>query len=169
MAVQDREITCCFTGHRPSKLPWGYREDDLRCLDLKMDIVQALVGLYQRGYRHFLCGMAEGCDLYFAESLLLLRQVHEDVILGAAVPFRGQADRWSAEQRERYHRILDGCDSVFLQQEQYAPGCMMARNRYMVNHSSLLLACYNGEAGGTRNTILYAREQGLEILTIPIE
>ena len=167
--MRDREITCCFTGHRPSKLPWGYREDDLRCLDLKMDIVQALVGLYQRGYRHFLCGMAEGCDLYFAESLLLLRQVHADVTLGAAIPFRGQADRWSAEQRERYHRILDGCDSVFLQQEQYAPGCMMARKRDMVNHSSLLLACYNGEAGGTRNTILYAKEQGLEIHTIPIE
>ena len=162
-------VSCCFTGHRPSKLPWGYREDDLRCLDLKMDIVQALVSLYQRGFRHFLCGMAEGCDLYFAESLLLLRQVHADVTLGAAVPFRGQADRWSAEQRERYHRILDGCDSVFLQQEQYAPGCMMARNRYMVNHSSLLLACYNGEAGGTRSTILYARERKLEIVTIPIE
>ena len=167
--MNKQDITCCFTGHRPSKLPWGYREDDLRCLDLKMDIVQALVSLYQRGFRHFLCGMAEGCDLYFAESLLLLRQVHADVTLGAAVPFRGQADRWIAEQRERYHRILDGCDSVFLQQEQYAPGCMMARNRYMVNHSSLLLACYNGEAGGTRNTILYAREQGLEILTIPVE
>lgn len=167
--MHEQEITCCFTGHRPSKLPWGYREEDLRCLDLKMDIVQALVHLYQRGYRHFLCGMAEGCDLYFAESLLLLRQVHEDVSLGAAIPFRGQAERWSAEQRTRYHRILDACDSMFLQQEHYAPGCMMARNRYMVNHSSLLLACYNGEAGGTRNTILYAKEKGLEILTIPIE
>ena len=84
-------VSCCFTGHRPSKLPWGYREDDLRCLDLKMDIVQALVELYGRGYRHFLCGMAEGCDLYFAESVLMLRQVHSDVTLEAAVPFRGQA------------------------------------------------------------------------------
>ena len=167
--MHDLEITCCFTGHRPSKLPWGYREEDLRCLDLKMDIVQALVGLYQRGYRHFLCGMAEGCDLYFAESLLLLREVHPDVTLGAAIPFRGQADRWSAEQRARYHRILDACDNVFLQQENYAPGCMMARNRYMVNHASLLLACYNGEAGGTRSTILYAKEKGLEIITIPVE
>ena len=166
--MNKQDITCCFTGHRPSKLPWGYREDDLRCLDLKMDIVQALVGLYQRGFRHFLCGMAEGCDLYFAESLLLLRQVHADVTLGAAVPFRGQADRWSAEQRERYHRILDGCDSVFLQQEQYAPGCMMARNRYMVNHSSLLLACYNGYPGGTQSTLLYAQRRGLQTIIIEI-
>ncbi len=163
------DITCCFTGHRPSKLPWGYREEDLRCLDLKMDIVQALVDLYRRGYRQFLCGMAEGCDLYFAESVLLLRQVHEDVYLEAAIPFRGQADRWSAEQRERYHRLLDSCNSVQLLQENYSPGCMMARNRFMVNRSSLLLACYNGEAGGTRSTILYAREKGLELITITIK
>ena len=162
-------VSCCFTGHRPSKLPWGYREEDLRCLDLKMDIVQALVSLYQRGYRRFLCGMAEGCDLYFAESVLMLRQVHEDVSLEAAIPFRGQAEHWTAAQRERYYRILDSCDEVRLLQEKYSPGCMMARNRYMVDHSSLLLACYNGEAGGTRSTILYARERGLELITIPIE
>ena len=163
------DITCCFTGHRPSKLPWGYREEDLRCLDLKMDIVQALVGLYQRGYRRFLCGMAEGCDLYFAESVLLLRQVHEDVRLEAAIPFRGQAEHWTAAERERYYRILDQCDEVHLLQEKYSPGCMMSRNRYMVDRSSLLLACYNGEAGGTRNTILYARERGLELITLPVE
>ena len=162
-------VSCCFTGHRPSKLPWGYREDDLRCLDLKMDIVQALVELYGRGYRHFLCGMAEGCDLYFAESVLMLRQVHRDVTLEAAVPFRGQAARWTGEQKRRYQRLLDAADSVKVLQEVYSPGCMMARNRYLVNHASLLLACYNGEAGGTRNTILYAREQGLEIITLPIE
>ena len=162
-------VTCCFSGHRPSKLPWGYREEDLRCLDLKMDIVQALVGLYQRGYRRFLCGMAQGCDLYFAESVLLLRQVHEDVRLEAAIPFRGQAENWTAAERERYHRILDRCDEVHLLQEKYSPGCMMARNRYMVDHASLLLACYNGEAGGTRSTILYARDRGLELITIPIQ
>ena len=93
--MDTRGASCCFTGHRPSKLPWGYREDDLRCMDLKMDIVQALVALYARGFRHFLCGMAEGCDLYFAESVLLLREVHDDVRLEAVVPFRGQADRWT--------------------------------------------------------------------------
>ena len=166
--MHQPSITCCFSGHRPSKLPWGYREEDLRCLDLKMDIVQKLVELYDRGYRCFLCGMAEGCDLYFAESVLMLRRVHPDVRLEAAVPFRGQSERWLDAQKRRYRELLEGCDDVFLQQESYSPGCMMARNRYMVNRSSLLLACYNGEPGGTRNTILYAKEQGLEIVTIHV-
>ena len=34
--------TCCFTGHRPSKLPWGTREEDPRCVALKGRIAAAL-------------------------------------------------------------------------------------------------------------------------------
>ena len=162
-------VTCCFSGHRPSKLPWGYREEDLRCQDLKMDIVQALIGIYDRGYRCFLCGMAEGCDLYFAESVLLLQEIHPDVQLEAAVPFRGQADRWSAKERERYQSILGRCSQVHVLQESYSPGCLLSRNRFMVNRSSLLLCCYNGEAGGTRSTILYARSRDVETVILPIE
>ena len=45
---------------------------------------------------------------------------------------------------------------------------MIRRNRYMVDRSSLLLACYNGTPGGTMSTILYAERQGLEVLQIPI-
>lgn len=28
----NRETTCCFTGHRPEKLPWREDEGDPRCL-----------------------------------------------------------------------------------------------------------------------------------------
>ena len=43
-------------------------------------------------YRHFLCGMALGCDLYFCECVLRLRQTHPDVTVEAAVPCPSQAD-----------------------------------------------------------------------------
>lgn len=29
------ERCCAFTGHRPRKFPWGYNEDDARCVALK--------------------------------------------------------------------------------------------------------------------------------------
>ena len=64
---------CCFTGHRPDKLPWGRDEADPRCLLLKEDLEAALDRAYQAGFRHFISGMAQGADLYFAEAVLALR------------------------------------------------------------------------------------------------
>ena len=74
-----RQESCCFTGHRPSKLPWGMDETDARCLRLKARIADALEAAYQSGYRHFICGMALGCDLYFCEAALALRAQYPGV------------------------------------------------------------------------------------------
>lgn len=30
-----RSETCCFTGHRPQSLPWGFNENDIRCKKMK--------------------------------------------------------------------------------------------------------------------------------------
>ena len=78
--------TCCFTGHRPSKLPWGTREEDPRCVDLKGRIAAALEEEYAAGVRHFISGMARGADLYFAEAVLALKERCPDVLLECARP-----------------------------------------------------------------------------------
>ena len=166
--MYKREESCCFTGHRPSRLPWGDWESDPRCLELKYELAQNLEQLYARGYRHFICGMAIGCDMYFAEAVLELREIHPDVSLEAAVPCSSQADEWKEEKRLRYRELLSRCDSCHLVQDKYSPGCMQRRNKYMVDHSSLLLACFAGLPGGTMNTILYARRSGVETLIISI-
>ena len=160
--------TCCFTGHRPGKLAWGGDERDPRCQALKLEIAARLDGIVQSGYRHFICGMAEGCDLYFAEAVLELRGRFPDVTLEAAIPCDRQADRWSDTQQRRYEHIIAECDTVTFVQHQYSSGCMMRRNRYMVDHSSLLLACFDGQTGGTMNTILYAQRQGLTVIIIDL-
>jgi uncharacterized phage-like protein YoqJ len=43
---------------------------------------------------------------------------------------------------------------------------MLKRNRYMVDHSSVLIAVFDGVLGGTMQTINYARKKGLEIIEI---
>ena len=58
----ERETTCCFTGHRPDKLPWRDDEWDPRCLALKERLAAALEEAYDKGMRHFICGMARGAD-----------------------------------------------------------------------------------------------------------
>ena len=160
---------CCFTGHRSAKLPWKYNEYDPRCVELKQRIYDTAEAVYASGIRHFICGMAEGCDLYFCEAVMALRAEHPDVTIEAAVPFEGQADLWPKAQQERYQRLICECDSVTLIQKEYSPGCMMKRNKYMVDNSRLIIACYDGQSGGTLNTLRYALEKDVQILHLPLE
>ena len=88
----EREQTCCFTGHRSSKLPWHTNEGDIRCVELKRKLREALREEYEGGIRHFICGMASGSDMYFAEAVLSLGERHEDAVLEAAIPCPEQAE-----------------------------------------------------------------------------
>ena len=164
----EQAETCCFTGHRPDKLPWGSRESDPRCLTLKRRLTQAVEGAYAQGMRHFICGMAQGCDLYFCELALALRQLHGDVTVEAAVPCPSQADAWPPDQRRRYERLVAACDFETLVSACYTPACMQRRDRYMVDHAALLIAAFDGSPGGTRYTVEYAMRRGLEIVDLPI-
>ncbi len=166
--MDERELSCCFTGHRPVKLPWGANENDERCIALKEEIFHRLEGIYESGYRYFISGMAIGCDMYFTEAVLKLKKIHPDVKLEAAIPCGNQPDKWPLAQRLRYNSLIDSCDSVKVLQTNYTPDCMMRRNYYMVDKSSLLLACYDGFPGGTMKTILYAKRQGLKTIIIDI-
>lgn len=166
--MDKRTITCCFTGHRAEKLPWKYNETDPGCLALKEKLRDVLSALYGAGYRHFICGMATGGDLYFGEAVVALREEHPDVTLEAAIPFEGQSAQWPDDTRRRYFRLAEDCDRQTVLHHSYTPDCMMDRNRYMVDNSGLLIAVYNGSPGGTRNTMLYAIRQGVEILQLDI-
>lgn len=167
--MRARPISCCFSGHRPGKLPWGDDEGDRRCLALKERLWNEMEAAYEQGYRHFICGMARGADFYFAEAVLALRRQHSDAALEAARPCETQANSWPEADRRRYQAILDQCDLETLVQHHYDRGCMMRRNRYMVDRSSRIIAVYDGvPKGGTAQTLAYAMRQGLktEILSL---
>lgn len=162
----DKERTCCVTGHRPEKLPWGDREDDLRCIDLKDRLRQEVERAYAEGFRYFLCGMARGVDLYFAEIVLELSQHAPDVSLEAVVPCPEQTKSWPAGEQERHAGLINRCSIETIVQQHYSPDCMHRRDRYMVDRVSRLLAVYDGQPGGTRYTIHYALKQGVDVVIL---
>ena len=166
--MYGRPISCCFSGHRPEKLPWKDDENDPRCKELKQRIHDAVSSAISDGFTHFLCGMARGCDMFFAEEVLYQKSLCPDISLEAVIPCLSQTDGWRREEVERYRRILSKANIETVVQEEYSRGCMQRRNRYMVDHAALLIAVNNGEPGGTRNTILYAMRQGLNIADISI-
>lgn len=163
-----RELSCSFTGHRVSKLPWHDDESDPRCVELKNKIRAAVAAMYDSGKRHFLCGMATGCDLYFCEALISMREVFSDITIEAVLPWQDQSEKWVDFWRERHSSLLAECDYQTIIQTEYSSDCMTRRNQYMIDSSSALIACYDGKPGGTQQTMLYAMRQGLCIVQIPI-
>jgi len=158
--------TCCFSGYRPEKLPWGAGEDDPRCLALKGNLALAAERLIASGIRNFICGMARGCDTYFCEAVLRVMEDRPGVTVEAAIPYERQASGWREEDRARYARLVEQCTFATYVARDYSRDCIHRRNRYMVDNSSVLVAVYDGQPGGTKNTVAYARKRGLEIIEI---
>lgn len=150
-----RRHRCCFTGHRPHKL---HQPEWVIVAGLKKCIRDA-VGA---GFVTFISGMARGVDIWAAEIVLKLKEEGHPIHLIAAVPHEGFERSWDKDWKKRYDDVLAKADLVKVICPKYHRGCYQVRNEWMVNHSARLIAAYNGEPGGTKNTIDYASRQGVE-------
>lgn len=150
---------CCFTGHRPEKL--NLSEKEVKAALLK-EISQAV----QDGFIVFITGMARGIDLWAAEIVLDLRKQNSSIKLICAIPHEGFEARWSADWKRLYYFVLDNADLVRIIGGDYHPRVYQRRNEWMVNHSARVIAVFNGQASGTKNTIDYAHQQGVPVIQL---
>lgn len=166
--VSKKSKTCCFTGHRPEGLPFGSNETREECLKLISLLEEQIERLYnEKGVRIFISGMALGVDQLAAEAVIRFRETHKDVIFVAAVPCTDQCLKWNAKAQDRYYGTLARADHVYTLVPKYVPGCMMDRNRFMVNNSEYVIAVWNKKrSGGTAATVKYAEENNRTITYI---
>ena len=157
--------TACSTGYRPQKCPWGFNEQDIRCLDMRKRTKAKVENAIQNGYKVFISGMAIGFDMIFAEIVLELKEKYPQIKLVAALPYRDQYRLWKENQIARYKNLLQQCDDVRCLYERYDdnPKCMLERNDYMLNCSSLVFALFDNKPGGTKYTVNKAKQKGLKI------
>lgn len=158
--------TCCFTGHRAQKLPWKFNENDERFLIMKEKAKAEIEKSIQNGYSNFMCGMALGFDMICAEIVLELKNKYSHIKLIAALPCQDQDKLWPQSQKDRYKKLLKNVDKIRCIYDNYTDGCMIERNEYMLNNSSLVIALFNGLPGGTQSTLLKAKKMGLNVITI---
>ena len=155
-----RKHRCCFTGHRPDKLTVS--EQALMCA-LEREIRIAI----QDGFNVFLSGMAMGTDIIAAEIIIRLRKKERlPLKLIAASPFEGFEKRWPMAWQKRYHAVMAEADLIRFISPYYHRDCFQIRNEFMCNHSSRVIAVFNGEKGGTKNTIDYANRHGIPVRNV---
>lgn len=154
-----RKHRCCFTGHRPEKLK--IPEDRLVLL-LEEEIRKAIAG----GFTTYITGMAKGTDLIAGEIILRFREQDDRLKLICALPHPSFGLHWGGGWTERFQRVLAAADLSRTICPSFSYVSYQVRNKWLVDHSSLVIGVFNGERGGTKNTLDYAKRTGVPCVVI---
>lgn len=160
--MDERELRkhrCCFTGHRPEKLKLSEQKLAAR---LEMEIKRAIAS----GFTTYITGMAKGVDLIAAEIVLRLRERDDRLKLICALPHPGFGQHWGGGWTERFQRVLAQADLSRTICPNFSRASYQTRNEWMVRHSALVIAVFNGESGGTKNTLDFAQRSNVPCVVI---
>lgn len=153
-----KERTCCFTGHR--KIP------PLQSLQIAERLKTELIKLIDQGYLYFGAGGALGFDTIAAKTVLTLQQSCPQIKLILVLPCKTQTRGWEKENIAIYEDIKNRCNKVVYTSENYTRGCMLKRNRHLVDNSSACICYLTESKGGTAYTVEYARRSGIKIVNL---
>lgn len=149
--------SCCFSGHRASRI------EKYDIPKVKKALRLEIAKMVDQGVTQFYTGMADGVDLLAADQVLC----RYDAKLTAVVPFENHMASIAAQYRADYQRILQLAHSSVTMMKTYCPSVFYMRNDYMVSHAAYLIAVYDGVSrGGTLYTINRAKDMGRAIVVI---
>lgn len=173
--------TICFTGHRPNKLGSCYSLTDNQSKYIHSKLEPVLIDLIEdENIERFISGGAIGFDqIAFWTVNGLKKSYYSNIKNIVAVPFKNQAIKWNdRETQQWYKRMLEVADEVIYVDElpdyrvdgvsvgEYHVAKMQKRNEYMVDHSRIVVAAWDGTKGGTGNCVRYARKTGKTLYTL---
>ena len=160
--------SCCFTGYRPEKFPFELKIGSSDFIKLENKIYDAIFSAVRDGVECFYCGMAMGFDLLCGKAVADIKRNISDkkVKLIAVIPFKNQNEKFTPTFKKLYDIVLEEADEVVILSEEYHKGCFAKRNEYMVDRSGLVITYYDGQSGGTANTLRYAAIKGRKIINV---
>ena len=153
-----KKTVCCFTGHRT------IREEDAKNIIGALDT--HINRLVENGVSVFRSGGAMGFDTLAALCVIKCRQKNPHVRLVLFLPCRDQAKFWGEYEKGVHDYIIANADEVVYTSDEYWDGCMLHRNRLMVEGSSYCIAYCQRSRSGTAYTVAYAEKYGVEIINV---
>ena len=175
----DINKTVCFTGRRPKYL-FGYNDDKsyLKLMSYMYDIVK---NVYNKGYRNFITGGAQGFDQLMFRVVNKLKRDNPDTNIKNILylPCKEQSSKWGKEGlfgSDNYDKMLKAADDIYYVSDTYTNTCLMDRNKAMIDNSSLVIALYDDEnwynekrirnTSGTLNALNYAKHNDKHIYQV---
>ena len=157
--MREHITPVCFTGHRVI--------DTAMLPTLPQLLEDTLVELIRSGYEVFRAGGAIGFDTMAALKVLELKARFPQIKLHLYLPCRDQDKFWNEDEKALYRVILQRADGVFYTTEHYTDGCMLKRNREMIDGCGICIAYYQHQgAGGTGYSYRYALRTGVTVINL---
>ena len=69
-------------------------------------------------------------------------------------------------EKMRFNKIIKKADLVKEINNHCFTGCYQVRNEWMVDRSNLVIAVFNGQKSGTKNTVDYAKRKGVKVMNV---
>lgn len=160
MVANNKNITCCFTGHRESKYNFHENKDIIKkALDV------AIEDAINKGYKHFIEGNATGIDTWAGKIVIDKKLKYKDITLSIIEPYKNHNADVLDEEYAYVHKNADEIitlDNKCSRFEQYD-----LRNKFLVDNSSYIIGVYDLEIiptdkGGTYKTLKYALDSKIE-------
>ena len=163
----EKQHAVCFSGYRSSKFTFPLTGEHPKYIQLLNEIRQTILDSIYEDYDNFFIGMADGFDLLSASIFYELKdagQIPENIRFTAVLPFAEH--RPALSWLEIHQTVLKEADEVITIAANYSSQAFLARNRFMVDHSTRLISYYTGLTGGTAYTVKYAEKKGLQIINL---
>lgn len=154
----ETPLTVCFTGHR--RIPYE------AAVKLPPLLDEVLTDLCRRGATTFRAGGAMGFDTVAALKVLDLKTRYPHIRLELILPCRNQTEYWDSTSVRTYQYILEHADSHCFLFDAYFEGCMLERDRRLVEGSDICVAYCARSHGGTAYTFTQAIRAGLEVINL---
>ena len=155
--MKDKRIAC-FTGHRD--IPKNH------AMVLSSVLEDEILRQIEAGVYIFRAGGAIGFDTVAALKVLELKEKHPEIELHLYLPCKDQTRGWSELCVRTYNYCLERADRVVYISEKYYSGCMLERDRQLVNGADACIAYCTKSHGGTHYTCSYALKSDVELINI---
>lgn len=155
--------SAALTGHRPERL--RYDSEDFYKIEWVRLIDWLRYSIKWNKITNMYCGMADGCDIAYGLAARALKIEGYQVRLHCVLPCKNynSSNRW-------YKELHECADEWIELSDEFYKGCDNARDQYMVDHSDILYAVWDGnKTGGVWSTIRKAQKKNIEIIYYPKE
>jgi len=157
-----------MSGNTVHQLSYGQDESYPACVSFKLELTEKIAELCQQGVVDFFTNCEHGVSMWAAEAIIAMRNTvgMPQARVHIVMPFEEQANKYPDNVRERFFNIHAQADSVEILNGKYAEGCYETANRYMLDHSVMLLVDEIDGESETSELVDYAKAKNKHVAVV---